>query len=202
MDKYAVLRIYCKPPMYGHAMFTGVEALLFLMLLAHTVVGTYFLSVLGRDSPTGIGVTPQPSLPHVLPMRIVSGFCTLVFSAASLHTVQAYLRQKNSNNFAAVAAFPNAAVNNDSVSSNEKKEMEPVDMSMPFTKALRDGLIGPPHLVWIATSSRACTAFSRYYDTCCCCCCPGHMKLIGDTQAQPCLCCPHGSQHRRRLPPG
>ena len=35
VDKWAVLRVYGKPPLYGHKMFAAFDELLFLMLTVH-----------------------------------------------------------------------------------------------------------------------------------------------------------------------
>jgi hypothetical protein len=85
-DKTAVLRCYQKPPLYSSDLFDGLDTKLYIILAAHLVSATYFLSVAGgytpdeAFSPSGARVAASNRLffmtdsvltqPHVLPLWI------------------------------------------------------------------------------------------------------------------------------------
>ena len=74
-DKWAVLRAFRKPPLYGSDLFDSLEEILLLALTMHAGAGWYFLSMAG-------GVDPKKSIPrnffrpHCLPIMVV--FCMLL----------------------------------------------------------------------------------------------------------------------------
>jgi hypothetical protein len=47
MDKWACLRVYKRPPLYGHEVMTSFDKILALVAVVHCMVATYFITVAG-----------------------------------------------------------------------------------------------------------------------------------------------------------
>eukprot|EP01047_Picozoa_sp_COSAG01_P027214 COSAG01_NODE_1789_length_9228_cov_4.869989_5_plen_742_part_00 len=72
VDKWAVLRMFQKPPLYGPELFDFLDELLGIAVIAHIALGCYFLGVAGGGVPTDY-MQFRPFRPHVAPMFVV--FC-------------------------------------------------------------------------------------------------------------------------------
>ena len=69
LDKWAVLRAFRKPPLYGHDLFDSLEEVIFFMVTVHAGVGWYFLSMAGGLDPN-VPVPLNWWRPHCIPMFI------------------------------------------------------------------------------------------------------------------------------------
>lgn len=77
LDKWAVLRVHRKPPLYGSGLFDAFDETFAILVLAHIAMFTYFLGTAGGTDPTGtIGFSPFR--PYCWPMFITFLLAVLV----------------------------------------------------------------------------------------------------------------------------
>ena len=88
-DKWAILNVYMKPPLYGHDLFDNFEEICFCMLTGKAVFATHFYAVAGGIEPD-ISATWDYTRAHVLPMLFVSVVCVLVISAVNTRRFYLY----------------------------------------------------------------------------------------------------------------
>ena len=77
LDKWAVLRVHRKPPLYGSGLFDAFDETFAVLVLAHVSMFAYFLGTAGGTDPMGsIGL--NPFRPHCWPMFVVFLLAALV----------------------------------------------------------------------------------------------------------------------------
>ena len=77
MDKWAVLRVHRKPPLYGSGLFDAFDETFAVLVLGHIAMLVYFLGTAGGTDPTStIGFSPFR--PHCWPVFVVFLIAALV----------------------------------------------------------------------------------------------------------------------------
>ena len=77
LDKWAVLRVHRKPPLYGSGLFDSFDETAAFLVVGHIGMFVYFLGTAGGTDPTGtIGFSPFR--PHCWPMFIVFVLAAIV----------------------------------------------------------------------------------------------------------------------------